>query len=378
MRRQILMIFAFLSVNWAVNAQIKTSEMERFILVVHGGAGTILKKNMTDEKEKAYKDKLEEAMKIGHEILKKGGTSVDAVEATIEVLEDSPLFNAGKGAVFTSDGKNEMDASIMDGKTLNAGAVAEIRTVKNPISLARKVMESSPHVMMTGKGAAKFARDNDIEMVDTSYFYDEMRWKQWNKIKDTKEQKMDHSEDRGEISPPSPPKGKGEPIHLNSSPGPKEEGSQQPFFDIEFNPKIDSKYGTVGAVALDKYGNIAAGTSTGGMTNKMYGRVGDSPIIGAGTYANNNTCAVSCTGHGEYFIRSVVAYDISALMEYKNMTVKEAADEVIHKKLPELGGSGGVIAVDAKGNFTMPFNTEGMYRGVVKENGKIEVFIYKE
>ena len=370
MRRRILIIFVFLSVNWVVNAQTKISDMERFILVVHGGAGTILKKNMTDEKEKAYKEKLKEAMKIGYDILKKGGTSVDAVEATIRVLEDSPLFNAGKGAVFTNDGKNEMDASIMDGKTLNAGAVANVRYIKNPISLARKVMENSPHVMLTGKGAKKFAKENGIEIVDTSYFYDETRWKQWNKIKGTKEQKMDHSDDRGDAPSPTSPKGKGE--------NPKDEGSQQPFFDIEFNEKIDSKYGTVGAVALDKYGNLAAGTSTGGMTNKMYGRVGDSPIIGAGTYANNNTCAVSCTGHGEYFIRSVVAYDIGALMEYKNMTVKEAADEVIHRKLPKLGGSGGVIAVDIKGNFTMPFNTEGMYRGFVKEDGKVEVFIYKE
>ena len=365
MRRRILMIFVFLSVNWVVNAQTKTSDMERFILVVHGGAGTILKKNMTAEKEKAYKDKLKEAMKIGYDILKKGGTSVDAVEATIKILEDSPLFNAGKGAVFTNDGKNEMDASIMEGKALNAGAVANVRYIKNPISLARKVMESSSHVMLTGKGAKKFAKENDIEIVDTSYFYDETRWNQWNKIKDTKEQKMDHSD-------PSPDLPEGDRKNH------KDEGSQQPFFDIEFNAKTDSKYGTVGAVALDKYGNLAAGTSTGGVTNKMYGRIGDSPIIGAGTYANNKTCAVSCTGHGEYFIRSVVAYDISALMEYKNMTLKEAADEVIHRKLPKIGGSGGLIAVDAKGNFTMPFNTEGMYRGVVKEDGKIEVFIYKE
>lgn len=371
------MIFAFLSINYCVNAQTKTSDMERFILVVHGGAGTILKKNMSTEMEKAYKDKLNEAMKMGYDVLKEGGTSVDAVEATIKILEDSPLFNAGKGSVFTNDGKNEMDASIMDGKTLNAGAVADVRAIKNPISLARKIMENSPHVMLAGKGAKKFARNNDIEIVDTSYFYDEMRWKQWNKIKDTKEQKMDHSDDNPS---PVPVKGQEEPTRKKShtNPSPKDEGSQQPFFDIEFNSKIDSKYGTVGAVALDKYGNLAAGTSTGGMTNKMFGRIGDSPIIGAGTYANNKTCAVSCTGHGEYFIRSVVAYDISALMEYKNMTLKEAADEVIYRKLPKLGGSGGVIAVDAKGNFTMPFNTEGMYRGFVKEDGKVEVFIYKE
>ncbi len=377
------MIFALISVNWTVNAQTKTSGMEKFTFVMHGGAGTILKMNMTDEKEKAYKDMLTKALKAGYDILSKGGTGVDAVEAGIKILEDSPLFNAGKGSVFTNDGKNEMDASIMDGKTLNAGAVASVRTIKNPISLARKVMENSPHVLLVGKGAEKFAMNNGIEIVDTSYFYDELRLKQWNTVKDTTEQKMDHS-----TSPPagrSPSAGEGPPAGKSpllpkgkeESIPPKEEGSQQPFFDIEFNAKIDSKYGTVGAVALDKYGNLAAGTSTGGMTNKMYGRIGDSPIIGAGTYANNKTCAVSCTGHGEYFIRSVVAYDIGALMEYKGMSVKEAADEVVHRKLPELGGTGGVIALDANGNFTMPFNTEGMYRGFVKEDGKVEVLIYK-
>jgi len=352
MVKRFLMIFApALLINCCVNAQTKTPDMETFTIVMHGGAGTILKKHMTPEKEKAYQDKLREALETGHEILKDGGTCVDAVEASIKILEDSPLFNAGKGAVFTNDGKNEMDASIMDGKTRNAGAVAEVRRIKNPISAARAVMEKSPHVMLAGKGAKQFAQENGIEIVDTSYFFDEKRWKQLQKIRGTKQQNMDHSDERGEVAP-------------------------RPA-DAEFDESVDQKLGTVGAVALDKYGNIAAGTSTGGMTNKMYGRVGDSPIIGAGTYANNKTCAVSCTGHGEFFIRTVVAYDITALMEYKGMSVKEAAEEVIHIKLPEIGGTGGVIALDAKGNFAMPFNTEGMYRGYIKADGKAEVFIYK-
>src|SRR3989304_6547480 len=233
----ILMIFALISVNWTVNAQTKTSDMEKFTFVMHGGAGTILKKNMTDEKEKEYKDKLTEALRTGYDILSKGGTSVDAVEASIKILEDSPLFNAGKGSVFTNDGKNEMDASIVDGKTLNAGAVAAVREIKNPISLARKVMENSPHVLLVGKGAKKFAMENGIEIVDTSYFYDDLRFKQWNAIKDTNEQKMDHS--------PSPPAGKspsgGEnpaiPEKKGKSKQPKDEGGQHPFFDIEFNAK---------------------------------------------------------------------------------------------------------------------------------------------
>jgi beta-aspartyl-peptidase (threonine type) len=257
------------------------------------------------------------------------------------------LFNAGKGAVFSNDGKNEMDASMMDGKTMKAGAVAGVRTIKNPISAARAVMEKSPHVMMAGKGAEKFAKEQKLEIVDTSYFFDQKRWDQLQKAKEQEKIQLDHSDTTSLLSP----------------------------LDIEFSG--DKKFGTVGAVALDKNGNLAAATSTGGMTNKKFGRIGDSPIIGAGTYANNKTCAVSCTGHGEFFIRYSVAHDVSALMEYKGMTVEQAANEVVMKKLKEAGGDGGLIAIDAKGNFTMMFNTPGMYRGWMK-NGKSEVKIYKD
>lgn len=313
------------------------------VLVIHGGAGTILKKNMTPEKEKAYREKMEEALRAGYDTLLKGGTAKDACEVAIRIMEDSPLFNAGKGAVFTNDGKNEMDAAMMDGSNLKAGAVAGVRTIKNPVSAARAVMEKSQHVMMVGRGAEQFARKNKIEIVDTSYFFEQNRWDQLQKVKKTEQTKMDHSDTTG-------------------------------MLETDKN----KKFGTVGAVALDKYGNIAAATSTGGMTNKRFGRVGDSPIIGAGTYASNKTCAVSATGHGEFFIRAVVAYDISALMEYKGMSVKKAADEVVMKKLVKMGGEGGVIALDAKGNFAMPFNSEGMYRGYIKNDLIPHVMIYKE
>ncbi|MCG3165661.1 MAG: Isoaspartyl peptidase [Bacteroidia bacterium] len=327
-----------------------TAQSQKFALAIHGGAGTILKESMTPELESAYKQKLKDALNAGYSVLKSGGSSLDAVEVAVKVLEDSPLFNAGKGSVFTAEGTNEMDASIMEGKTLKAGSVAGVTTIKNPISAARAVMEKSPHVMMTGKGAEKFAAEQKLEIVSPEYFFDSLRYKQWQKIKETEKIQLDHSEDRGDV---------------------------KPSFDVEFNPNPDSKFGTVGAVALDINGNLAAATSTGGMTNKKFGRIGDSPIIGAGCYANNKTCAVSCTGHGEFFIRSVVAYDISALMEYKNLMLQQAAETVIDKKLTELGGTGGVIAVDAQGNIAMPFNTPGMYRGVVKENGEVEVSIYK-
>jgi beta-aspartyl-peptidase (threonine type) len=316
---------------------------KNFVIVIHGGAGTILKKNMTPEQEKAYNDKMTEALKAGYDTLAKGGTSLSAVEAAIRIMEDSPLFNAGKGSVFTNDGKNEMDASIMDGKNLMAGSVAGVRTIKNPITAAKTVMEKSPHVMMTGKGADQFAKEKGLEIMDTSYFYDEKRWKQLQKAKEEEKQKLDHSDTTGYIE----------------------------------SFRTDYKFGTVGAVALDIYGNIAAGTSTGGMTNKRFGRVGDSPIIGAGTYASNNSCAVSCTGHGEYFIRAAVAHDISALVEYKGMTVEQAAKEVVMKKLVKMGAEGGVIVLDAKGNFSMVFNSEGMYRGYMKKNEKPVVLIYK-
>ena len=297
-----------------------------FVLVIHGGAGTILKANMTDKQEQQIKAKMQEALNVGAEILKNGGSSLDAVTETICVLEDSPLFNAGKGAVFTAEGVNEMDASIMDGRDLNAGAVAGVRSIKNPIRAARAVMEDSPHVLLFGAGADTFALHEGLDIVHPSYFFTQRRWDSYQKVKAKKEQ--------GE------------------------------------------KHGTVGAVALDKHGNLAAATSTGGMTYKMKGRIGDSPIIGAGTYADNNTCAVSCTGHGEYFIRYAVAYDISALMKYKGLTLHQAADEVIMKKLKQAGGEGGIIAVDKDGNTSMTFNTSGMFRGKITKGEKPEVFVF--
>ena len=317
-------------------AETETSKTPPITLVIHGGAGTILKKNMTPELEEAYLTKLTEALNVGFEILEKGGSSIDAVQKTIHILEDSPLFNAGKGAVFTNDGHNELDASIMDGKTLNAGAVAGVKTVKNPIDAARKVMENSPHVMMAGQGADIFAKEQGLELVDSSYFFTQKRWDALQKALKKEQMELDHDD-----------------------------------------ADNDKKKGTVGAVALDKNGNLAAATSTGGMTNKRWGRVGDSPIIGAGTYANNQTCAVSSTGHGEFFIRNVVAYDIAALMEYGGKTLKEATDYVVLEKLKQQGGRGGVIALDAQGNYAMPFNTEGMYRGVIQKKGEGQVLIYK-
>ncbi|MEE9168344.1 MAG: isoaspartyl peptidase/L-asparaginase [bacterium] len=323
-----------------------SQEGSSFGIVMHGGAGTILKENMTPELEQEYRAKLEEALSAGYEILKNDGSSLDAVEASIRILEDSPLFNSGKGAVFTNSGTNELDASIMDGKTLNAGAVAGVKNVKNPIGLARLVMEQSPHVMMAREGAEAFARQHGLETVDQEYFHTERRWEQLQRaIKAEKEKNT----------------------------------SWTPDLQFHRNTIRDDVYlGTVGAAALDKSGNLAAGTSTGGMTNKRFGRIGDSPVIGAGTYANNETCAISSTGHGEYFIRSVVAHDISAMMAYGGMSLQEAGDKVIMEKLVQLGGTGGVIAIDKDGNVAMPFNTAGMYRGYVRDDGEIVVKIYKD
>jgi L-asparaginase / beta-aspartyl-peptidase len=346
MRKVITLIF-FSALSVHIYSQEKTAMKQNFAIVIHGGAGTILKKNLTDEQEKAYKDKLNEALNAGYTILEKGGSSTDAVEASINIMENSPLFNAGKGAVFTNAGTNEMDASIMEGATLNAGAVGGVSTIKNPITAARLVMEKSQHVMLTGKGANEFAKINELEIVDSSYFFNQKRYDQLQKIKNTEKIQLDHIED--------------------------DEG-----YLIDPDALKDSKFGTVGAVALDKNGNITAGTSTGGMTNKKYGRVGDSPIIGAGTYANNKTCGVSCTGHGEYFIRKVVAYDVSAMMEYKEITLREAANYIIHEKMVAFGGSGGLIALDKDGNIAMPFNTKGMYRGYKKSDGETVVKIFKE
>jgi len=331
---------------------------DKITLVIHGGAGTITRANMTPEKEKAYREVLNTALQKGYAILKQGGTSEKAVETAIMVMEDSPLFNAGKGAVFTNEGKNEMDAAIMDGKTLKAGAIAGVTTIKNPIRGAIAVMEKSPHVLMAGKGADLFAKEQRLEIVDPSYFYTEARHKALQKAKEEEKVELDHTENAKKEIQKKPKTG-----------FVKEE-------DLIFTE--GKKYGTVGCVALDKFGNLTAGTSTGGMTNKRYGRIGDAPIIGAGTYANNNTCAVSATGHGEFFIRSAVAYDISALMEYKGLSVKDAAEEVVMKKLVERGGEGGLIALDRNGNIAMPFNSEGMYRGYVKADGKSEVMIYKD
>jgi len=322
---------------------------ENFALAIHGGAGTILKENMSAEKEKAYQDKLDEALKTGYEVLETGGSALDAVVKTIQVMEASPLFNSGVGAVFTHEGRNELDASIMDGSNLQAGAVAGVSHIKSPILAARTVMEESKHVLLAGKGAEQFAKEKGLEMVDSSYFFTERRWRSLQDAKEREEVELDHSE--------------------------KEKPVKSSF---EYSVPEDYKFGTVGCVALDKAGNLAAGTSTGGMTNKRWSRIGDSPIIGAGTYANNATCAVSATGHGEYFIRSVVAYDISALMEYKGLSLKEAGDEVVMHKLKELGGAGGVISMDKAGNVGMPFNTTGMYRGFMKSNGEKQVLIYKE
>lgn len=322
---------------------------DTYVLVIHGGAGTILKSQMTPEKEQAFTNSLNGALQIGNDILKKGGTALDAVEAVVRFMEDDSLFNAGKGAVFTNEGKNELDAAIMNGKTLAAGSVAGVTTIKNPITAARAVMEKSPHVMMMGKGAEKFAQQQGLEIVEPSYFYTESRWQGLQKAKreDSLKMQMDHTDTS------------------------KNALLKQP-------ENKDYKYGTVGAVALDRHGNLAAATSTGGMTNKKFGRVGDAPIIGAGTYANNKTVAISGTGWGEYFIRLVMAKSISDMMEFGKMKLKAASDEMIMKRLPALGGDGGLIAVDKEGNIAMPFCTEGMYRGYIKSSGEKVVKIYKE
>ena len=313
----------------------KTPTRAEYALVIHGGAGTILKKNMTDELEKDYLAKLNEALDAGEKVLKNGGTSMDAVTQAIMVMEDSPLFNAGKGAVFTNAGKNELDASFMEGKTRNAGAIGGVTNVKNPILAARAVMEKSKHVLLTSKGAEQFAKEQGLEIVDPKYFFTQRRWDALQKAK---------AKDIGSI----------------------------------LKENENYKFGTVGCVALDKNGDLAAGTSTGGMTNKKYNRFGDVPVIGAGTYANNNSCAVSCTGHGEFFIRYAVAHNISSIMEYGGKDLETAGNMVINDQLVKAGGEGGAICVDKFGNVSMPFNSEGMYRGYAKAGGERVVKIYKE
>lgn len=327
--------------------QSKTESSEKYVMVIHGGAGTIEKKFMTPEKEQAYIDALTKALQEGYTLLNEGQSALDAVQAAVNVMEDSPLFNAGKGAVFTNEGKNELDASIMDGATLKAGAVAGISTVRNPINAARAVMDKSEHVMMVGKGAELFALQNGCDTVSPSYFFTQERWDQLQRtIKE-------------------------------------EEGGRAAFNDNDIRnsriagiSKKDEKFGTVGAVALDKKGNLAAGTSTGGMTNKRYGRVGDSPIIGAGTYCNNATAGISCTGWGEYYIREVAANRVSALIELKGLSVEDATKQVI-AEIGNMGGDGGIIALNKAGQVAMEFNTPGMYRGTVDEHGKITIEIYK-
>ncbi len=297
-------------------------ERPEYVIVIHGGAGTLSRDRMTDEQEAEYLAKLDEALTAGEEVLKTGGSSLLAIQSAIMIMEDSPLFNAGRGAVFTNQKRVELDASVMDGKTLDAGAIAGVTDIKNPILGAISVMEDSPHVMLAGLGASEFAREQGLEIVGNEYFHTQRR------------------------------------------------------LDAVSRQIEQDKNGTVGAAALDMEGNLAAGTSTGGMSNKKYGRIGDSPIIGAGNYANNETCAISATGHGEFFIRHVVAYDISALMEYSGLSLEEAAGTVINEKLVHAGATGGVVAVDKNGNVAMPFNTSGMYRGYVKSTGEKEIAIF--
>lgn len=309
--------------------------MNNHTIVVHGGAGTILKSEMTPQKEALYTKGLSEATDAGFTVLDKGGSAIEAIEASIIALEDNPLFNAGKGAVFNAVGNHELDASIMDGSNRNAGAVAAVENLKNPISLAKDVLYHSDHILLIGDGAAQFGKLHDAVFESNEYFYDQYRYDQWQKVKGTETFQLDHS-------------------------------------------KKEKKYlGTVGAVALDKHGNIAAGTSTGGMTNKKYGRVGDSPIIGSGTYADNNTCAISCTGSGEYFMRAVTAYDVHCLMKYKGLSLDDAVSEAIQKHLTELGGDGGLIGIDKAGNISMQFNCEGMYRAY-KNSEESVILIYKD
>jgi L-asparaginase / beta-aspartyl-peptidase len=311
--------------------------MSIYTLTIHGGAGTILKEDMTPELEASYKKGLEDALAIGYILLEEGRSAVEAIKAAVISLEDNILFNAGKGSVFTKDGRQEMDASIMEGQHLMAGVVSAVRNIRNPIELAYTVMTQSPHVMLTGQGAYDFAKLHAIKTESDEYFYSEFRHNQWKQLQDSDRVALDHN------------------VSVK-----------------------DKKFGTVGAAACDKYGNIAAATSTGGMTNKQWGRVGDSSIIGAGTYANNKTCAISCTGHGEPFIRAVAAYDVSCLMEYKGLSLEEAMDVVVNDKLLKIDGEGGMVGVDAKGSAAMIFNSEGMYRGVRSSDGRNEVSIYKK
>jgi beta-aspartyl-peptidase (threonine type) len=312
-----------------------------YTLVIHGGAGTIIKEDMTPELEKAYMEGLSDAVQAGFAVLDEGGTAVNAVKAALVLLEDHILFNAGRGAVFTKKGVQEMDAAIMDGSSLAAGAVAGVRNVRNPIELAAEVMRNSNHVFLSGKGANDFAIKQGIKLEPDEYFFSQFRYDQWKAIRDSDRYSLDHTHH-----------------HLEEM-------------------MRDKKFGTVGAVACDSHGHLAAATSTGGMTNKKYGRIGDSPLIGIGTYANDATCAISCTGHGEMFIRAVASYDVSCLMEYKNLTLQQAMEVVVHEKLKALQGEGGMIGVDATGQHAMVFNSAGMYRAYKNSQGTTDVLIYR-
>ncbi|HLX92492.1 MAG TPA: isoaspartyl peptidase/L-asparaginase [Puia sp.] len=318
--------------------------MSTFSIAVHGGAGTILRDQMTPEREQAHRRSLGAALDAGFEVLQQGGSAVNAAKASVICLENDPLFNAGRGSVFTNKGEHEMDAAIMDGKTQKAGAVAAVRNVRNPIELAWKVMESSEHVFLSGEGASEFAKLQDVPFEPDDYFFSQFRYDQWKAISHSGDYALDHSA----------PGGAG---------GDAATG--------------DRKFGTVGAVACDSHGNLAAATSTGGMTNKLYGRIGDTPLIGCGTYAKNDTCAISCTGHGELFIRAVAAYDVSCLMEYRGCSLDEAMSIVVNKKLVALGGEGGMIGVDAAGHVAMQFNSQGMYRGSRSNHGSAIIDIYR-
>ncbi|KAF0199431.1 MAG: beta-aspartyl-peptidase (threonine type) [Bacteroidetes bacterium] len=320
-------LFYFFAIAITLLANTTHAQRPGYVLVIHGGAGNITPERITPEKQGLYEQKLTEALTEGEKILASGGNALDAVVAAVQLMEECPLFNAGKGAVFNAEGKNELDASIMDGKTLKAGAVAGVMTIKSPVEAARRVMDSSVHVMMAGRGAEEFARIQGLEMVDPSYFYTDESWQEYLRVKAKIEK--------------------------------------------------DGRKGTVGAVALDQNGNLAAATSTGGMVYKKYGRIGDSPIIGAGTYANNESCAVSCTGHGEYFIRNSVAFDVSARMLYLGETLEKTAGYIINEKLKSMGANGGLIALDKEGNLSMPFNTSGMFRGYVKKGEMPRVFIFR-
>ncbi|WKV13851.1 isoaspartyl peptidase/L-asparaginase family protein [Marivirga harenae] len=307
--------------------------MKKFVLAIHGGAGTILKKNMTTDKENAYHEALREALEAGNDVLNKKGTSIEAVSVAVAMMEDSPLFNAGKGSVYSNSGKNEMEASIMEGGDLRAGAIAGVKNIKNPIQLAKSILFDDDFVYLIGEGAEEYAAKRKLEKAADEYFHTQFRKDQWLAAKGEGKVLLDHD--------------------------------------------ADKKFGTVGAVALDIYGNLAAATSTGGLTNKKYGRIGDSSVIGSGTYANNNTCAISCTGYGEFFLRAIVAYDVSCLMEYKGLSLKEACDQVVMKKLVEMKGEGGLIALSSHGDFEFSFNSEGMYRGVVGSELSLKTYIYK-